>query len=85
MARICFYCGKGPLRGFSIARRGLAKKKGGIGIKITGRSKRSFLPNVQIVRAIVEGRVKRIKVCTRCIKLGRVLKPVNTPKVAQAT
>lgn len=73
--RRCAICNKGPLRGERIARRGLAKKKGGVGRKITGRSKRSFKPNLQRVRARVNGQVVRIKVCTSCLRLGRVQKP----------
>ena len=58
-----------------ITRRGLAKSKGGVGRKITGRSKRSYKPNLQRVRAIVDGKRVRLKVCTSCLRLGRVVKP----------
>jgi large subunit ribosomal protein L28 len=73
--RRCAICNKGPLRGEQITRRGLAKKHGGVGRKITGRSKRSFKPNLQRVRAVVDGKTVRLKVCTSCLRLGRVLKP----------
>ncbi len=73
--RRCDVCGKGPLRGNQISRRGLAKKAGGVGRKITGKSKRSFKPNLQRVRAVVDGRVVRLKVCTACLKAGKVAKP----------
>lgn len=73
--RRCAVCGKGPLRGEQITRRGLAKKAGGVGRKITGRSKRSFKPNLQSVRAMVNGSVVRLKVCTACLKAGKVAKP----------
>ena len=58
-----------------IARRGLAKKKGGIGKKTTGITRRTFKPNIQRVR-IVEGRgrVRRAKVCAACIRAGKVRK-----------
>ncbi len=75
--RRCRICGKGPLRGMSIARRGLAKKKGGVGRKVTGHTKRSFKPNLQRVRAVVDGKTVRIKVCTGCIRAGYVRKPVK--------
>ena len=42
MARVCDFCGKGTAFGGSIARRGLPKKKGGVGLRITGRTKRTF-------------------------------------------
>ncbi|HWP42137.1 MAG TPA: L28 family ribosomal protein, partial [Blastocatellia bacterium] len=35
---------------------------------------RRFDPNLQAVRAILSGRVQRIKVCTRCLKAGKVVK-----------
>ena len=78
--RRCSICGKGPLRGQRIARRGLPKKKGGVGLKITGRSKRSWKPNLQRIRAVVGGKTVRIKVCTSCIRLGRVRKPAQGQK-----
>ncbi len=74
MSRICAICGKGPMAGRTIARRGLAKKKGGVGKKITGITKRRFLPNLQTIRVIQKGATRRIKVCTSCIKAGKVEK-----------
>lgn len=67
------------MRGYSIARRGKAKREGGVGRKITGRTKRSWKPNIQRVRAVVNGQVRRVKVCTSCLRAGRVTKPVITP------
>ncbi len=75
MSRVCAICGKGPSAGRTIARRGLAKKKGGVGRKITGVTKRRFLPNLQTVRAIITGSTQRIKVCTACLKAGKIVKP----------
>jgi len=74
MSRICAICGKKPIAGNTIARRGLAKKKGGVGKKITGVTKRRFLPNLQTVRVILKGSPKRIKVCTSCIKAEKIQK-----------
>jgi len=71
----CAICGKKGSKGNKITRRGLAKKKGGVGRKITGISKRWFKPNIQRVRAVVNGKVVRIKVCTGCIKAGKITKP----------
>ena len=73
--RRCAICNKGPLRGQQITRRGLAKAKGGVGRKITGRSFRSFKPNLQRVRAVVQGKVVRLKVCTSCLSAGKIIKP----------
>ena len=44
---------------------------------------RVFNPNLQRVRALVDGRVKNLDVCTRCIRSGKVVKAVrNVRKVA---
>jgi large subunit ribosomal protein L28 len=75
MSKVCVICGKRPHSGNTIARRGLAKKKGGVGLRITGVTKRTFLPNLQKVRAVVDGKVKVIRVCTKCIRSGKVVKP----------
>ena len=75
MSRVCEFCGKKTHFGKKIARRGLAKAKGGVGIKTTGITRRTFKPNIQRVRAKVNGGVKRVKICTDCLKLGRIEKP----------
>lgn len=46
MAKQCELTGKKPTRGYSYAIRGIAKKKKGIGLKVTGKTKRRFLPNL---------------------------------------
>jgi large subunit ribosomal protein L28 len=75
MSRVCFFTGKKTTSGSSISRRGKAKYLGGIGRKITGISKRKFKPNVQNVRAVVNGKVTRIKASAKAIKMGLVVKP----------
>jgi large subunit ribosomal protein L28 len=76
MSKICEICGKGPAAGRKITRRGLAKKKGGVGQKVTGISRRRFLPNLKSVRAIVDGRTRKLLVCVKCLKAGKVTKSV---------
>ena len=78
MARVCEICKKSTKSGGSIARRGLPKAKGGVGLRTTGHTLRKFRPNIQRVRALVDGEVKRVSVCTRCIKSGRIVKPART-------
>jgi len=75
MSRVCFFTGKRTRAGRSIARRGKAKYLGGVGRKITGISKRKFKPNIQKVRALVDGKVVRIKVSAKAIRNGMVIKP----------
>ena len=73
MSKICDICGKAPLFGGSIKRKGMSKKKGGVGLNITGTSKRVFMPNIQSVKIKVDGGSLKIKACTRCIKAGKTI------------
>lgn len=84
MSRICEICGRKPVYGNIINRRGIAKKSGGIGLKTTGITRRLFLPNLQTVRAWVQGGVRRIKVCTSCIRAGKITKAPLRPKTGPA-
>lgn len=77
MPRTCFYCGKGPSFGRRITRRGMAKKKGGVGQKIVGISVRKFKPNLQRVKAVINGITQTVNACTKCIHMGRVIKPLK--------
>jgi len=83
MARVCQYSGKRPRVGKKVVRRGKAKKEGGIGQNVTGISKRRWKPNLQTVRVVDEnGRVRRVKVCARYIKAGKVTKAPRKAKSA---
>ena len=75
MSRVCYFTGKKTRAGRSIARRGKAKYLGGVGRKTTGITKRKFKPNIQRVRAVVDGKVCRIKVSAKAIRMGLVTKP----------
>ena len=77
MPRVCYYTGKKTSFGRQITHRGKAKYLGGVGTKITGISSRKFRPNIQTVRAIVDGQVTRIKVSAKAIRNGLVTKPVR--------
>jgi len=61
MARVCDICGKKPRVGNNVSH-------------AHNLTLRRFLPNLQTVRAKVNGRTMRIKVCTRCLKAGKVQK-----------
>jgi large subunit ribosomal protein L28 len=63
--------------GCTIARRGRAKYLGGVGLRTTGVAKRKFRPNLQRVKVIVEGAPKRLMVCARCIRSGKITKSVR--------
>jgi large subunit ribosomal protein L28 len=74
MSKVCSICGKGKTVGGSITRRGLAKKKGGIGMHVVKNVKRTFKPNLQKVRVSEGGNTRRKQVCAACIRSGKVEK-----------
>lgn len=61
MANFCYVCGKGPQSGNNVS-------------PANNRTKRRMQPNLQKVRIQEEGRKKRVKVCTRCLKADKVRK-----------
>jgi len=61
MAKMCEVCGKAPVFGNRISH----------AHNVTSRR---WMPNLQRVRAVINGTVKRINVCTRCIRTGKVQK-----------
>jgi large subunit ribosomal protein L28 len=63
MAKICEICGKKPISGNSISH-------------AHNVTRRRWLPNLQTVRARVDGRTVRITVCTNCLKSNKVAKAV---------
>jgi len=62
MPRVCHFTGKKTSFGKQITHRGKAKYLGGVGTKITGLSNRKFKPNIQTVRAVVDGQVRQVDV-----------------------
>ena len=77
MPRVCYFTGRKTSAGNTYTHRGKAKYLGGVGTKITGKTKRKFRPNLQKVVAVVDGSVKRIKVSTKAIHMGLVVKPLK--------
>ncbi|OQY26611.1 MAG: 50S ribosomal protein L28 [Candidatus Cloacimonetes bacterium 4572_55] len=61
MSRRCDICGKGPVAGNRVSH-------------ANNHTKRRFLPALHPVRAMVEGKRKRLKVCTTCLKSNRIQK-----------
>ena len=74
MAKECSICSKRSKTGNSISRRGMAKKKGGAGRKITGITLRKFKPNLQRVKIATPHGKRSALVCTKCLKSGKVKK-----------
>jgi large subunit ribosomal protein L28 len=61
MSKMCEICGKKPLVGHNISH-------------AHNLTKRRFNPNLQKVKTLQKGRVKKMMVCTSCIKSGQVVK-----------
>jgi large subunit ribosomal protein L28 len=86
MARICELTGKRPIKGSIIWRSGKSKKSGGIGTHVTAITKRRFMPNLQRVKALINGEVRYIRVTANALKKGLVTKaPKRTWKKETAT
>ena len=61
MSKRCEVCGKGPQFGHTVSH-------------ANNRTNRRFNPNLQAVRALISGRPQRLRVCTRCLKAGKIVK-----------
>lgn len=78
MPQKCEICGKTGAQGNSVTTKGRAKYLGGVGTKVTGISRRRFRPNLQRVRITdSNGATRRVRVCTQCLRSGRVTKRVR--------
>ncbi len=78
MPRVCYFTGKRTTSGNTYTIRGKKKYLGGVGTKVTGKTKRTFMPNLQTVNMLdADGSVKRIKASTRAIRNGLVTKPAK--------
>jgi large subunit ribosomal protein L28 len=75
MPRVCYFTGKKTSSGNQKTHRGKAKYLGGVGTKVTGVTARKFKPNIQKVRAVIDGQVVRVKVSAKAIKNGMNDKP----------
>ncbi|MCD5397832.1 50S ribosomal protein L28 [candidate division NPL-UPA2 bacterium] len=62
MSKVCDICGKEPSTGHNVSH---SHRK----------TKRRWLPNLQRVRAVVDGIPKKLRACTACIRSGKVQKP----------
>lgn len=72
MAQRCEVCGKGPQFGNRVSH----------AHNVTGRR---FNPNLQRVRAVLKGGTqRRIRVCTRCLRSGKVTKPAPAKRTTTA-
>lgn len=63
MAHVCEICKKGSMSGMNVSHSHL-------------KTKRRWYPNIQRVRAVVDGEVKRVNVCTRCLRSGKIQRAI---------
>ena len=68
MSRKCGVCGKGPMTGNNVSH-------------AHNKTKRVWYPNLQKIRTVKDGTVKKMSVCTRCIRSGLVVK---SPRVKRS-
>jgi len=71
MAKVCDICGKHAHVGNQISH-------------AHNTTLRKWLPNLRQVRALVDGHVKRMKVCAKCLKAGKILKAPHKARVKSA-
>lgn len=77
MSRVCRICGKHAGTGNKLKQRGKPKYLGGNGRKTTGKTKRKFYVNLQYVQISTPTGNRRSRVCTQCIRSGRIQKAVR--------
>ncbi len=63
MANLCEICSKAPTSGNNVSHSHL-------------KTKRTWKPNIQRVKAVVNGEVKRLNTCTRCLRSGKVQRAI---------
>lgn len=64
MARFCSYCEKGPTTGHLVSHSNI-------------KTKTRWLPNLKRMKAVIGSTTKTVRACTRCIRSGRVVRPVK--------
>ncbi len=64
MARFCEYCEKGPTTGNLVSHSNI-------------KTRTRWLPNLKKMKAVVNGNTQSVRVCTRCIRSGVVVRPIK--------
>jgi len=65
----CFVCGKGVAFGNNVSH-------------ANNKTRRTWKPNLQVVRTVVDGKTEKVKVCTRCLNAGKVKRAPRGEAVA---
>lgn len=77
MPRVCEFTGRKTHTGHTYKHRGKAKYLGGVGVKVTSKTKRRFRPNIFTTTAVVDGSVRRVKISAKAIRMGKLVKPLK--------
>ncbi len=64
MSRFCDYCGKGPTTGNLVSHSNI-------------KTRTRWLPNLKRLKAVVNGTTQTIRACTRCIRTGKIVRPMK--------
>ncbi len=64
MARVCEFCDKRPITGHKVSHSNI-------------KTKTRWIPNLKRMKAVINGSTQTVKVCTRCIRSGKVTRPVK--------
>jgi large subunit ribosomal protein L28 len=64
MARVCEICEKGPSTGNQVSHSNI-------------KTRTRWLPNIKRMKSVVNGTTRTLRVCTRCIRSGKIVRPVK--------
>jgi large subunit ribosomal protein L28 len=64
MARSCDFCGKGPVTGNRVSHSNI-------------KTRTRWLPNLKRMKAVVDKTTQTVRVCSRCIRTGKIVRPVK--------
>ena len=67
--RSCYVCGKGVAFGNNVSH-------------ANNKTRRVWKPNLQVARILVDGKVTRVKVCTRCLSAGKIQRAPRSARIA---
>ena len=59
MARVCQVTGKAPMVGNNVSH-------------ANNKTRRTWKPNLQVARIVIDGKITKVKVCTRCLAAGKI-------------
>ncbi len=64
MARVCEFCNKSPVTGNKVSHSNI-------------KTRTRWVPNLKRMKAVIKGTTSTVRVCTRCIRSGVIVRPVK--------